>query len=293
MPPSRLAMSRWQRHGPAGSARCGRRRCTTASTRTHTSRSRGPALVLRMPRVGDPDGRAVTSPAATALVEQLSPFDAHALDAESGTVCARVDAFAAVEPVDATDARRLEITRATVEDGMITYPPAAPLSRRSRTPPGHRSTPRFAASSHRRTRSIACRPPPRQRCRLTGRRSAPPVCAERIVERSEQEPAEAERRMATSVAARAQLDASQAREPVDRSDQLKVGAKVEATPISPMSRPGRRARSCWSTASSGSATGCTSRTASTSASSTVTDRSAHEEGSKPKGLSWRPRRRDG
>jgi multiple sugar transport system substrate-binding protein len=60
---------------------------------------------------------------ATALVEELSTFDAHALDAESGTVCARVDAFAAVQPLDDTDARRLEITRATVEDGMITYPP--------------------------------------------------------------------------------------------------------------------------------------------------------------------------
>ena len=60
---------------------------------------------------------------ATALIEELSTYEAHALDAESGTVCARVDAFAAVQPLDDTDARRLEITRATVEDGMITYPP--------------------------------------------------------------------------------------------------------------------------------------------------------------------------
>lgn len=60
---------------------------------------------------------------ARALVEQLSSFEAHALDARAGTVCARVEAFAAVEPVDATDARRLEITRATVTDGLITYPP--------------------------------------------------------------------------------------------------------------------------------------------------------------------------
>lgn len=62
-------------------------------------------------------------PAALALVERLSSFDAHALDARAGTVCAHVDAFAAVEPVDATDARRLEITRATVTTGLITYPP--------------------------------------------------------------------------------------------------------------------------------------------------------------------------
>jgi multiple sugar transport system substrate-binding protein len=61
--------------------------------------------------------------AAHALVEQLSSFDAHALDARAGTVCARVDAFAAVDPVDATVARRLAITRATVSDGLITYPP--------------------------------------------------------------------------------------------------------------------------------------------------------------------------
>jgi multiple sugar transport system substrate-binding protein len=62
-------------------------------------------------------------PAALALLERLSSFDAHALDARAGTACARVDAFAAVEAVDATDARRLEITRATISDGLITYPP--------------------------------------------------------------------------------------------------------------------------------------------------------------------------
>ena len=61
--------------------------------------------------------------AATALIGELSTFEAHARDAESGTVCARVDAFAAVRPLDDVDERRLEITRATVEDGMITYPP--------------------------------------------------------------------------------------------------------------------------------------------------------------------------
>ena len=62
-------------------------------------------------------------PGATALIELLSTFEAHSLDAASGTVCARVDAFAAVQPVDDTDARRLAITRSTVADGMITYPP--------------------------------------------------------------------------------------------------------------------------------------------------------------------------
>jgi ABC-type glycerol-3-phosphate transport system substrate-binding protein len=62
-------------------------------------------------------------PGAIALIEELSTFESHALDAASGTVCARVDAFAAVQPVDDTDRLRLEITRATVENGMVTYPP--------------------------------------------------------------------------------------------------------------------------------------------------------------------------
>ncbi|MGZ8766557.1 MAG: hypothetical protein ACXW2C_12790, partial [Acidimicrobiia bacterium] len=35
------------------------------------------------------------------------------------------EVFAGVTPGDAVDARRLEITRATIADGMITYPPLA------------------------------------------------------------------------------------------------------------------------------------------------------------------------
>ena len=38
-------------------------------------------------------------------------------------MCAHVGALAAVEPENATDARRLEITRATIDTAMITYPP--------------------------------------------------------------------------------------------------------------------------------------------------------------------------
>src|SRR5438270_8928897 len=49
-------------------------------------------------------------PAAAALVQQLAAFDTGTLDARSGSVCAHVDAFASVTPVDSTDARRLEIT---------------------------------------------------------------------------------------------------------------------------------------------------------------------------------------
>jgi multiple sugar transport system substrate-binding protein len=70
-----------------------------------------------MPRTsGDP-------PAALDAIRLLSSFEAHALDAASGTVCAHVDAFASVAPLDAVDAARLDIIRATIADGMITYPP--------------------------------------------------------------------------------------------------------------------------------------------------------------------------
>jgi ABC-type glycerol-3-phosphate transport system substrate-binding protein len=62
-------------------------------------------------------------PAAVALVNRLLSADAGALDARGGAVCAHVEAFAAVEPVDATDASRLAITRETIEHAMITYPP--------------------------------------------------------------------------------------------------------------------------------------------------------------------------
>lgn len=65
---------------------------------------------------GDPDG-------ARALVARLIGFEAAALDAGGGTVPAHVDAFAAVEPSDGTDARRLAITRDTIATGMLTYPP--------------------------------------------------------------------------------------------------------------------------------------------------------------------------
>jgi len=63
--------------------------------------------------------------AARALVARLCSADAHALEAASGAVCARVDVFAAQRGADELDARRLAITRATIADGMITYPPLA------------------------------------------------------------------------------------------------------------------------------------------------------------------------
>ena len=38
-------------------------------------------------------------------------------------MCAHRGALAAVEPRDAVDRRRLEITRQMIDEGMITYPP--------------------------------------------------------------------------------------------------------------------------------------------------------------------------
>ena len=62
-------------------------------------------------------------PAATALLNTLMGAAAHALDARGGNVCAHVAAFAAVEPVNETDRRRLEIITDTIQQAMITYPP--------------------------------------------------------------------------------------------------------------------------------------------------------------------------
>ena len=63
--------------------------------------------------------------AAVRLVERLCSAEANALEADSGAVCAHVDAFAAVQAIDERDARRLAITRDTIASGMITYPPLA------------------------------------------------------------------------------------------------------------------------------------------------------------------------
>jgi multiple sugar transport system substrate-binding protein len=62
---------------------------------------------------------------AVALLEHLCSYDVAAADAASGSVPAHVGAFAAVAPVDDVDSRRLAITRDTIANGMITYPPLA------------------------------------------------------------------------------------------------------------------------------------------------------------------------
>jgi ABC-type glycerol-3-phosphate transport system substrate-binding protein len=44
------------------------------------------------------------------------------MEAAGGSVCAHVSAFASLKPVDATDERRITITRDTIATAMITYP---------------------------------------------------------------------------------------------------------------------------------------------------------------------------
>lgn len=60
---------------------------------------------------------------AVELVRLLTSREAGDVDAAGGNVCAHVDAFAAVEPVDDRDRRRLAITADTIATAMITYPP--------------------------------------------------------------------------------------------------------------------------------------------------------------------------
>jgi multiple sugar transport system substrate-binding protein len=64
-------------------------------------------------------------PGAVALLETLAGAEAQALDASGGNLCAHVDALAALDPAGPVDAERLRITRATIADAMITYPPLA------------------------------------------------------------------------------------------------------------------------------------------------------------------------
>ena len=61
-------------------------------------------------------------PAAAALIQQLCSYEAAVVEASHGSVCAHVAAFAGVEPADATDERRLALTRETIATAMITYP---------------------------------------------------------------------------------------------------------------------------------------------------------------------------
>ena len=63
--------------------------------------------------------------AAVDLVVTLSSREAGLAEAASGAVCAHAGAFASVEPRDDVDSARLDITRRTIDDAMITYPALA------------------------------------------------------------------------------------------------------------------------------------------------------------------------
>jgi multiple sugar transport system substrate-binding protein len=63
--------------------------------------------------------------AAVALVERLLGSELQGIDAAGGNMCAHRDALARVEPANDADRQRLDITRRTIDDAMITYPPLA------------------------------------------------------------------------------------------------------------------------------------------------------------------------
>jgi multiple sugar transport system substrate-binding protein len=62
-------------------------------------------------------------PAAVDLVTRLCSRAAGQLEARAGGVPAHLGALDAHEPLDATDRRRWEVTRATIDTAMLTYPP--------------------------------------------------------------------------------------------------------------------------------------------------------------------------
>ncbi len=65
---------------------------------------------------GDVDG-------AVTLLTDLAGEEAQRLDAAAGTIPAHRGALDSYEPVDDVDAERLAVTRDTIEDAMLTYPP--------------------------------------------------------------------------------------------------------------------------------------------------------------------------
>ena len=62
-------------------------------------------------------------PGAVALVERLCSAEAGAREAAAGGVPAHLGALAGHAPVDATDEMRWNVTRATIDGAMLTYPP--------------------------------------------------------------------------------------------------------------------------------------------------------------------------
>jgi multiple sugar transport system substrate-binding protein len=67
---------------------------------------------------GDVDG-------AVALVLRLLGAELQGIDAAGGNMCAHRGALAGVAPINDVDRQRLDITRRTIDEAMITYPPLA------------------------------------------------------------------------------------------------------------------------------------------------------------------------
>ncbi|HET8929870.1 MAG TPA: extracellular solute-binding protein [Acidimicrobiales bacterium] len=63
--------------------------------------------------------------AAVALVEQLCSAETHRIEASLGGIPARTDVLEAINAIDAVDAERLDVTRRTIAESMITYPALA------------------------------------------------------------------------------------------------------------------------------------------------------------------------
>jgi multiple sugar transport system substrate-binding protein len=62
---------------------------------------------------------------AVALLHRLLGPELQAIDAAGGNMCAHRDALGHVTPKNEVDRQRLEITRRTIDEAMITYPPLA------------------------------------------------------------------------------------------------------------------------------------------------------------------------
>jgi multiple sugar transport system substrate-binding protein len=62
---------------------------------------------------------------AVALVQRLLGAELQGIDAAGGNMCAHRDALAHVVAANDVDRQRLEITRRTIDEAMITYPPLA------------------------------------------------------------------------------------------------------------------------------------------------------------------------
>jgi multiple sugar transport system substrate-binding protein len=62
---------------------------------------------------------------ALALLRRLLGAELQGIDAAGGSICAHRDALARVDATNDTDRERLQITRRTIDEAMITYPPLA------------------------------------------------------------------------------------------------------------------------------------------------------------------------